>query len=95
MRNWFILGRYHWFVLFVLLSVCAVIVAWMSFGLINTAMANVDFLRLHGLLAVREGGLVQLLEIGVQSFLALVSYLGFKSIETELIYRWLGHGRRH
>lgn len=90
MRRWLLLSEYHWAVLLVLLGLSAVVVAWISFGLINLAMANVDFLARYGLLAVREGGLVQLLEICAKASVALGAYLLFKAIETELIQRWRG-----
>ncbi|NJM84238.1 MAG: hypothetical protein HC844_18925 [Tabrizicola sp.] len=92
MRRWLSLSSYHWFVLFCVMGICAMFLAWISFGLINLAMANFDFIRRHGLMALAEGGLLQSLEIGAKAFLALVLYFGFKSIETELIHRWRGKG---
>jgi hypothetical protein len=88
MRRWLLLSSYHSLVLFLLLGVCATLVAWISFGLINLAMANFDFISRHGLLALREGGLLQMLEIGGKGLAVLVAYLVFKATETELIHRW-------
>jgi hypothetical protein len=88
MRRWLLLSSYHWAVLFLLLGVCATLVAWISFGLINLAMANYEFLSRYGLLALREGGLVQLLELGGKGLAVLGCYLIFKATETELIHRW-------
>ncbi len=88
MRRWFLLSSYHWLALFLALSVSAVLLAWVSFGLINLAMANFDFLRRHGLMAIAEGGLLQSLVIGAKGLLALICYIVFKSVETELVYRW-------
>ena len=93
MPRWLMLSEYHWAVLLVLLGASAALVAWISFGLINLAMANFDFLTRHGLLAVREGGLRQLLEIGGKAAVALAAYLLFKAIETELIHRWRDAGK--
>ncbi len=93
MRRWLLLAEYHWAVLLVLLGVSATVVAWISFGLINVAMSNFDFLTRHGLLAIREGGLVQLLGIGAKASVALAAYLVFKAVETELIYRWRDAGK--
>lgn len=93
MRRWLCLSEYHWTVLLVALGISAAVVAWISFGLINLAMANIDFLSRHGLMAVREGGLFQLMGIGLRACGALLAYLLFKAIETELIYRWRGAGR--
>lgn len=93
MPGWLTLSKYHWAVLLVLLGASAALVAWISFGLINLAMANFDFLTRHGLLALREGGLLQLLEIGAKAGVALAAYLTFKAIETELIHRWREAGK--
>jgi hypothetical protein len=93
MRRWLLLSEYHWAVLLVLLGFCATLVAWISFGLINVAMSNAAFLARYGLLALREGGFLQLLEIGAKASVALGGYLGFKAIETELIHRWREAGK--
>jgi hypothetical protein len=93
MRRWVMLSEYHWAVLLVLLGAAAALVAWISFGLINLAMANFDFLTHFGLLAVREGGLLQLIGIGVRACVVLAAYLLFKAVETELIHRWRDAGK--
>lgn len=87
------LSEYHWAVLLLLLGTCATVVAWISFGLINLAMANFDFLTRYGVMAVREGGLLQLLEIGAKACVVLAAYLLFKAVETELIHRWRDAGK--
>jgi hypothetical protein len=92
MRRWLSLSEYHWLVLLLLLGACATVVAWVSIDLVRLAMANVDFLTRFGTEALREGGLVQLLGIGVRAVIVLVVYLGFKGIEAELIHRWRGRG---
>lgn len=88
MRRLLMLSEYHWAVLVVLLGLSATVVAWTSFGLINLAMANFDFVTRHGGVALREGGLLQMLEIGLQGAVVLAAYFLFKAIETELIHRW-------
>jgi hypothetical protein len=88
MRRWLLLSEYHWLELLLLLGISATLVAWVSFGLMNLAMANYGFLTRHGLLAVREGGLLQMAGIVARASLVLVAYLMFKAIETELIHRW-------
>jgi hypothetical protein len=93
MRRWLLLSEYHWAVLLVLLGLCATLVAWISFGLINLAMSNFDFLTRYGLLALREGGFLQLLGIGAKASVVLAAYLLFKAIETELIHRWRNAGK--
>lgn len=88
MRRLLMLSEYHWAVLVVLLGLSAAVVAWISFGLINLAMANFDFVTRYGGLALREGGLLQMLEIGLRGAVVLAAYFLFKAIETELIHRW-------
>ncbi len=88
MKRWLSLTSYHWLVLFFAMGACAILLAWISFGLINVAMANYNFLSRYGLMAIAEGGLVQAIEIAVKSFFALLFYFCFKAIEVELIYRW-------
>ena len=93
MRRWVMLSEYHWAVLLVLLGFFATLAAWISFGLINLAMANFDFLTHYGLPAIREGGLWQLLGIGTRACVVLGAYLMFKAIETELIQRLRNVGK--
>lgn len=93
MPRWLRLSTYHWTALLFLLAASAALVAWISFGLINLAMSNVGFLSRHGLLALREGGLLQLIGIGARSAIVLAAYLLFKAIETELIHRWREAGK--
>ena len=88
MRRWLLLSQYHWIALLVLLGVSAAVAAWISFGLINLAMANYTFVSKHGLTALREGGLAQIIEIGGKASVALAAYIVFKASETELIHRW-------
>jgi hypothetical protein len=93
MRRWLLLSEYHWAALLVLLGLSATVAAWISFGLINLAMANYSFVTHYGLMALREGGLAQMLEIGAKAVAALAAYLVFKAVETELIHRWRNAGK--
>ena len=93
MSDWLRPKAYPSLVLLLIMGVCSVGLAWLSFGLVKLAMANFDFLSEYGVLAVMEGGLVQLAVIGVKSLFALLFYLGFKGIEHELLIRWNGHSR--
>jgi predicted NAD/FAD-binding protein len=92
-QRWYHLSGRHWLTLLALLALAAIVLAWISFGLINLAMANAAFLARHGLLAIREGGLWQTVEIGGRAFLAMLAYLAFKALETEIIHRWRGLDR--
>jgi hypothetical protein len=93
MSDWLRPKAYHWLVLLVMMGICSVGLAWLSFGLFKIAMANFNLISEHGLVALMDGGLVQLAMIGVESIFALLFYLGFKGIEHELLIRW--NGRSH
>jgi hypothetical protein len=88
MRRWLRLSDYHWAALLLILALSATLVAWVSFGLINIAMANYGFVSRHGLMGLREGGFLQIIEITAKAALVLGAYLVFKATETELIHRW-------
>ena len=90
-KKWLYPATYHAAALFGFLCVFSVILAWASFGLLRLAIANFTLLQDHGIQAIYDGGLVQLVQIGLQGFFALISYLGFKGIETELVARWRNH----
>ncbi|MFM2390270.1 MAG: hypothetical protein RLZZ437_1825 [Pseudomonadota bacterium] len=91
MSDWFRPKAYHSFVLFMLMGICSILLAWLSLGLFMQAVKNVDFLTMHGVMAIMEGGLLQLAIIAIKAAFALVFYLGFKGIEHELLIRWNGH----
>jgi hypothetical protein len=93
MHRWLDLSRYSWATLIGLLAASATVAAWMSFGLINVAMANYGFVTHYGLLGLRDGGLVQMIGIGLRAAVVLAAYMLFKAVETELIQRWRNIGR--
>ena len=66
----------------------AVALAFASVNLFQHGMANLDFIRRHGLVAIREGALVQLALLTLSGAFALVCYLGFKFCEVELSIRF-------
>ncbi len=88
MKHWLQLFNYHAAVIFLLMGVFASAFAWTSYNLFHLATQNLRFIREAGLMAVMEGGLRQLLEIGASGFVALACYIGFKACEVELVYRW-------
>ncbi|NJO34618.1 MAG: hypothetical protein HC869_17290 [Rhodospirillales bacterium] len=89
MPRWLRLSNCNAFVVFIFMGACGAMFAWMSYNLINLAMANIHFLSQYGALAIMEGGLMQLVEIILYGYLALAFYLGFKACEHELVDRWL------
>lgn len=90
MRRWLQPRSYPTVVLLLTLALSSVLLAWLTFDLITLAMANVDFLRRHGIMAAAEGGALQLLLISGKGFGALLAYLGVRAIETEVLHRWVG-----
>jgi hypothetical protein len=58
-----------------------------SLNLVQYFAANLDFLAMHGLDAVREGGLRQLFELLVSAYVAVACYLLFKTCEQALVQR--------
>ncbi|MDX8350537.1 hypothetical protein SLH49_21315 [Cognatiyoonia sp. IB215446] len=69
-------------------GILIIIFAYATLNLFQTAMANVRFLREFGWLAVQEGGLVQLAQIVMNGTIAMLSYIGFKLCESELVQRY-------
>ncbi len=58
-----------------------------SLNLLQVLQANLRFLAEHGLDAVRDGGLVQLIELVVYGYMAATFYLVFKLCEKVLVQR--------
>jgi len=82
------LRKYPAVFVLLLAGLLTVIFAYATLNLFQTAMANIAFLREYRWVAVQEGGLVQLAEIFASAAVALVSYIGFKICETELVRRY-------
>ena len=62
-----------------------------TLNLVTLLIANLRLLRDHGLAAVMDGGLQQLLELTMQGSISCVAYVVFKTCEHRLS-DWLGHG---
>jgi hypothetical protein len=75
-------------VIFIIMGIFAAGFAWTSYNLFILAMANIRLLTAFGLVAAREGGLRQLLELVFWGYLSLALYIGFKACEAELANRW-------
>lgn len=87
-RKWLNPARYPAVIVFAVMGACATLFAWSSYNLFHLAMANATFLKTYGIMAIKEGGLLQLLSIMLQGSLSLACYLGFKACEDELMKRW-------
>ncbi len=88
MKRLFRISGYPGVLVFVLAGVAAAIFAYSTYNLLTVSMANLNFLREHGWLAVTSGGLVQLLGILAHGAVALACWLLFKACEADLIDRY-------
>ena len=84
----FKLRNYHFLIVLLFAGLLAVTLAYATLNLFLISMANFRFLREFGWVAVMEGGLLQLGEIALTGMVALISYIGFKICETELVHRY-------
>ena len=73
---------------FLIMGAFAALFAINSLNLLQLGQANYRFIVKFGWVALKEGALIQLLEIGLSGFLSLAFYLGFKVCEVELMARW-------
>ena len=80
----------RWPVIFVfaLAGLSAVALTFTSVNLFAETMANFAFIQRHGLVAIKEGALVQLAELTFWGGTALAAYLVFKVCEVELVFRY-------
>ncbi len=82
---------FHWFTTFVLMGAFSLAGALASYNLFLMFSANFHFLHEHGVMAVMEGALVQLSELLLDGFFALLMYLGFKACERVLVEKLLSN----
>lgn len=75
-------------VVLLIAGVLTVVFAYATLNLFQMSMANIGFIRDYGWTAIMEGALWQLLEITVSAAIALLSYIGFKICESELVRRY-------
>ena len=81
----FLLRR--WWLAFMLLGISFVLGGLLTLNLLHTLSANFEFLSMYGVVAVRDGGLLQLLEIAASGYLAAACYVVFKLCEKVLVER--------
>lgn len=75
----------------VLMALSFVAFGTLSVNLVSYASANANYLLSYGWEAFKDGGLQQLLELWVQIFIAIGTYLVFKLSEHALIERIACH----
>jgi hypothetical protein len=76
-----------WWLTFLLMGLCFVLFGLLSLNLLHTLGANLEFLGMHGVDAVREGGLQQLGELIATGYAAALFYVCFKLCERALVER--------
>ena len=81
----FLLKR--WWLAFILMGLSFVVFGLVTLNLLHTLGANLAFLTSYGVEAIREGGLLQLVELVVSGYLAAASYVFFKLCEKVLVER--------
>ncbi len=86
----------HWpsVLVFLLAGTSAVIFAFVSVNLFSQAMANRDFLREFGWVAIQHGALWQVGELFLWGAIALTCWLAFKICEQELEDRYFAWARK-
>ena len=77
----------HWWLAFLLMGLSFVAFGLVTLNLLHTLGANFEFLASYGIDAVREGGLLQLLQMVVSGYFAAASYVVFKLCEKVLVER--------
>ena len=81
----FLLRR--WWLAFILMGVSFVLFGLVTLNLLHTLSANFEFLTMYGFDAIREGGLMQLLEMIASGYFAAACYVAFKLCEKVLVER--------
>ena len=82
------LNRYPVVAVLLIAAALTVIFAYATLNLFQMSMANIRFLREYGWVAVEAGALLQLLQIVIAGAVAMLSYIGFKICESELVRRY-------
>jgi hypothetical protein len=77
----------RWWLAWAVMGASFVLFGLLTLNLLQTFNANLNFLSEHGLDAVREGGLRQLIELVVTGYLAVACYVVFKFCEKVLVDR--------
>lgn len=77
----------QWWLALIVMGLSFVLFGITSLNLIDALRANVGFLLRHGTDAIRDGGLIQLLELVIFGYLAAGFYVIFKVCEKALVKR--------
>ena len=91
MPRLFRISHYPSFLLILIMGLLSAIFAINSVDLVRLASANLTYIQRYGLMAILDGGLLQLAMLTLQGMLSLLCYLGFKVIEHILLRRWFNN----
>ena len=86
--------RWPLLLIFVAAAGAVVVFAFTTVNLFSLAMANLQFVRAHGWIAIREGALLQLGALCLGGAVALASWLAFKILEAEITQRYRAWAER-
>jgi len=73
---------------FLLMGGCFLVMGIISLNLVYLFHANFEFISEYGVMALREGGLIQFIGLAGSGYVALVFYVLFKACEKALV-EWL------
>jgi hypothetical protein len=76
---------------FLLMGVFAGLSAIASYNLFTLFMANFSFISQYGVMALREGGLLQLAELIVYGYVSIGFYILFKGCLYGVLGRYIRH----
>ena len=76
---------HRWWLTFLLMGVSFVCFGLLTLNLLHLVSANINFLVMNGLDAVRDGGLLQLFSLMALGYFAAAFYVVFKLCEKVLV----------
>jgi hypothetical protein len=79
----------HPFVTFMLMGLTFLLVGLISLNLIYLFNANLEFVINNGVMGLRDGGLLQLVELVTTGYLGMALYVLFKTCEKVVVERLL------
>src|SRR5438132_10656477 len=78
----------HPLLTFLLMGSCFLVMGVISLNLIYLFHSNFEFILEYGIMGLRDGGLIQFMELVVSGYIALIFYVLFKVCEKTLV-EWL------
>ncbi len=81
---------FHWATTLLLMALFALVFGLTTLNLFVLVQASFSLILRHGVMALMDGGLAQIVELSVYGFVAIVSYVLIKACEHVLVERILG-----